>query len=395
MTQIESQSIQIPSIGENLDVTTELDSLLISLDLITPQPPQRLDSINEPSSISGNLASIAAIQSQQIFQELNTTRDRLITAHTDLQLIHQRNQAQVDVIDANVSEIKQLKFQTQQLANYSKNQLEKVEKMLDQIEQIQLDIFTGLEHFGGSEQIQLMLTQLETTRHDLIIARDFATTGQEAFYDSLNAIQLEVFTRSHESEQKLIQYQESIQGLAQTICSDRLQIASMSVELRIKLTDLHGLNTQITTTHGQILETSQLMQSRISEIDRKFIQLSTSINTETEQFYALTAATIDRADLMRSQLVEIVKQINDDRDTISTLKANFGTVQQTIQQEIEQQLSNFYVRERELIATWDDLQVRSKHQIGTTKKLLTWLWILSALVGAIFILLIRVLVMLK
>jgi hypothetical protein len=302
MGQIESQSIQISSIGKNLDVTAELDSLLISLDINNPQPPQLLESINESSSISSNLASIAATQSQQIFQELNATRDRLITAHTDLQVIHQQNQVQVDVIDANVLEIKQLKSRTQQLATYSKNQLEKVERMLDRIEQIQLEIFTGLEHFGGSEQMQLMLTQLET---------------------------------------------------------------------------------------------SQLMQSRISEIDQKFVQLSASINTETEQFYALTAATIDRADLIRSQLVEIVKQVNDDRDTISTLKANFSTLQQTIQQEIEQQLSNFYVRERELIATWDDLQIRSKHQIGATKKLWTWLSILSVVVGSIFILLIRILIVLK
>jgi chromosome segregation ATPase len=393
-------------ISAPLDITSELDSLSISFQFATPQPPN-LAPPNEASSISDILATISTTESiastQQLLVELHTTRAQLTNAQTELQFLHQQNQAQVDRIDANILEVKQLKFRTQQLARYSKNQIEKVQEMLGTIQQIRTEIVTSLDKFGGYDEIHSMLAQLETTRHASISAHDALeetlrerVTGEESFYESLQAIQAQVAAQSHDSEHKLHQYQESIHSLSQTISIDRLRIAGMSVDLSTKLTNLHGLNAQITTMHAQVVGKSQTLQSRIAEIDRGFGELSQSVQQEKEQFYELTVEAIEKADAIRSQLADLVKQISGDRHSIqSQLKTEIESMRHTIRQETEQKLNNLDLRYHELISTWNDLHDRQKDRVLTVRKLSTWLWVLSFAIGVIFILLIRILTMFK
>jgi hypothetical protein len=378
----------VPPIAENIDVKAELESLLLSLQLAIPHPPNL--------ALTSDLGDTAIISDpQQLLSALNTTRDRITSVYANLQVIHQQNQSQVDAIDGSILEVKQLKFRTQQLARHSKNQLGKAQKMLESIEQIHAEIVTGLDKFGGSVEIQAMLVQLETTRHSLVIAHDRATTGQEAFYDSLRAIQVDVAARSDDSEHKLNRYHESIQNLSQTISSDRLQIATISVDLSTKLTDLQSLNTQITTTHDRIIEAAETMRSRIVEIDRGFGELLTSVQTEKEQFYELTVEAIEKTETVGSQLTNIIKQMSDDRDSISTLQSQIEAVRHIARQETEHKLNNLDLRYHQLISTWDDFQVRQKDRAVNTKKFSRWLWILSFAVGGIFMMLIRILILLK
>jgi uncharacterized coiled-coil DUF342 family protein len=386
-----SQQLDLP---EQLDVKAELDSLQNSWQLDPSHLPNS-EPPDESGSISSILETIAATEPithpQQLLQELKTTREQLNTAQTELQVSHQQHQAR---FDTSILQAKHLKFRTQQLAQHSKNQIEKVQEMLDSIKQIHAEIVTSLDKFGGYAEIHSMLVELETTRQALIIAHDRATTGQEAFYDSLQEIQVQVAAQSDESEHKLRQYHESIQGLSQTISIDRLRIAEMSVDISTKLSDLHGLNSQITTMHAQIVEKSQVLQARIMEIDRGFIELSQSVREEKEQFYALTVESIEKADIIRSQLTEIINQISSDRDSIAALKAEIASVRQSIRKSVEQQINNFDLR-YQLTSTWNDIQIRQKNQIATTRKLSQWLWILSFVVGVIFILLVRMLITLK
>jgi hypothetical protein len=369
------------------DVKKELDLLLISLQRTLQHSPNLLPT-DESGSLSGILETIVNTDVRQLLQELKI-------AQTELAVLDRRNQDRVDEIDTSILQAKQLKFRTQQLAQHSKNQIEKAEGMLGSIEQIRTEIVTSLDKFGGYEEIQGMLAQLETTRHALLIAHDRATTGQEAFYDSLQAIQVRVAARSDDSEHKLDRYHESIESLSQSISTDRLRIAGISVDLTTKLTDLHSINAQIITMHAQIVEKSHTLQTRIAQIDRGFLELSQSVQTEKEQFYALTVESIEKADSIRSQLAEIVKQRIDDRDSISALKAELELVRQTVRKEAQQKLINFDVRDRELIAICNDLQTRQKDRVLTTTKIIRWLWILSVVVGVLFISLIRISISLK
>jgi hypothetical protein len=400
------QSIAIPSAGEQLDIKVELDLLLASLEQVIPHPPTRLGFAsatrtqpNKSSSISGIRSKIIVTDpvthTQQLLQELNITHEQLTTARTELNVLHQYNQAQVNCIDESMLEVKQLKFQTQQLAQYSKNQVEQVQKMLGSLVKIRTEIVNSLNKFGGYEEIHSMLAQLEATRHTLVIAHEQATTGQSTFYESLQVIQAQVATRSYDSEHKLQQYQESIQRLFQTIATDRLQIAEMSVDMSKKFTDLDGVDAHITTMHTQIIGKSQTLQSRIAEIDRGFAELSRSVQQEQKQFYELTVETIEKADVIRTQLADIIKQIGTDRDSISTLKTEIKFLRQMIDRDIKQQLSEFDLRYQEMLLTWSDFQSRQKNQIVVIEKLSTWLWVVSFSMGILFILFIWILNSLK
>lgn len=382
----------IVSTDKQLDVKAELDSLLASLQVTTPHPLDG-ESTCESSSIANIFTNISTTNPvthiQESIQELTTSREQLTIAKAQLQILAQFNQIQVDRVNESVIEVKQIKLRIQQLAQYSKNQINNAGEMLDALAQIRAEIVTSMDKFGGYEEIHSMLSQLEITRYALVIAHDCVTTGQEAFYDSLRTIQTQVAARSHESEAKLQEYQESIESLSQTISTDRLRIARMSVDMSTKLNELDGLSAQINTIYAQIVEKSQTIQSKITQIDRGFVELSAFIHAEKEQFYELTVESIEKADLIRLQLADIIKQISEDRLAISTIEAEVKSVQSRAKQEAERQLTKFELRDRELISLANNLDVDYNHQLTTIRKLFTWLWLLSIGMGILFMLSIR------
>jgi predicted nucleic acid-binding Zn-ribbon protein len=381
-----------PTTGE-MDLETELDALLIALQLATPHPPN-IDLVAKANSIDGILTSISTTapvtHTQQLLQELNTTRSQLNAACTQLEILHQRNQVQVDRVDAHVRQAQQIKFSTQQLAQHSYERVEKVQQMLGSLEQIRTEIVTNLDKFGSYEEIRSMLAQLETTRYALVVAHERVTIGQQAFYDSLHAIQQQVATTSSDSENKFRQYHQSIENLSQTIATDRLKIAGMSVELSTKLHNLHALDAQITNIHSRVVETSQALELRLTEVERRFSRLSQSVSQEQQQFYELTVQTIEKAESVRSQFADISKQIEDDRYSISALQSEIESVKHDTQQQIALQLDNFNLRQDELILLCNNLQSLHKDRLAIATKFSRWLWILSFAVGIIFILLVRI-----
>jgi chromosome segregation ATPase len=285
--------------------------------------------------------------------------------------------------------------QLEPIAEARPSRFDKAEQMLGAIERIHAELATNLAKFGGHAEIQSMLAQLETTRHSLVIAHDRATTGQEAFYDSLRAIESAVANRSAESEQKLGAYQAAMDSLSQSITADRFQMARMSVDLSTKLTDLDHLNTQVAATHTEIVAAAQTMQTRIVEIDRGFVELIASVQTEKEQFYELTVETIEKADAIKSQLTQINNQISADRESIAALQAEIAAVRNVVRQETEHKLNNLDSRYHQLISMWDDFQVRHKDRVVNSHQLTRWLWLLSITVICIFVMLIRVLMIIK
>ncbi|WP_295620166.1 hypothetical protein [Chamaesiphon sp. GL140_3_metabinner_50] len=378
-------------------VTAELDSMLTSLQRTTPQPPQP-NSKPEPSSIvtlRPTSRSEPAIDPQDLLAQIDEACQQLDTAQAQLHTIEQRNQTQVERIDANTLEVKQIKFRIQQLAQHSKNQVEKSAQMLAEIATIRTEIVTSLDKFGGEGEIQQMLSQLEPTRHALILAHDRVVTGQETFYESLQEIQARVTALSQESEAKLRQERELMQSLSQTISIDRLQIAGMSVEMSTKLNELHGLSTQITTIHAQIVEKSQTFQSKIESIERGFAEISQSMQAEKQQFYALTAESIERTDLIRPQLTEISKKIDDDRAKTVKIESAISAIRTNAKQAEEQQLTNFELRDREMILLANNFQIDRNKQLTAIKKMSTWLWVLSGVIAVLFILVLRLSLSLK
>jgi hypothetical protein len=378
-------------------VTAELDSMLTSLQLTTPQSLQPSSKPESSSIVTSrpSSASEPAIYPQDLLQQIDEACKQLDTAQAQLQTIEQRNQTQVERVDASILEVKQIKFRIQQLAQHSKNQAEKAAQVLAEIATIRTEIVTSLDKFGGEGEIQQMLSQLEPTRHALILAHDRVVTGQETFYESLQEIQARVTVLSQEAEAKLRQERELMQSLSQTISTDRLQIAAMSVEMSTKLNELHGLSTHITTVHTQIVERSQVLQSKIETIERGFAEISQSMQAEKQQFYALTAESIERTDLIRPQLTEISNKIDDDRAKIAKIESAISSIRTNAKQAEEQQLTNFELRDREMILLANNFQIDRNKQLNAIKKMSTWLWVLSGVVVVLFVLVLRISLSLK
>jgi uncharacterized phage infection (PIP) family protein YhgE len=225
------------------------------------------------------------------------------------------------------------------------------------------------------------LLQLLNRRNQAQIDRVDAHT-QEVKQIKFHTQQLALYSKSQ--AQIVRESIDAFERIRTQIEIDRLQI----VELSAKLDRIDGLDNRLTTMHDRVVEKSQTLQSKIFQIERGFGELSQSIQSEKEQFYALTVETIEKADLLRSQLTLIANQIEDDRATISQLRADIASIHQSTPAQIDRQLdSALAIRDRELLAICHDLQARHHQGVATVKKLSSWLWILSIAVGTSSILL--------
>ena len=386
-----------PSADPNFDLSSELDSLLKSIERSTPHPPDFAVTKAQTSSqlacnpTSGTLVALAAKESinyPQLHQELITVAEQIATARAQLQSVHQRNQAQVDAVDANVLQVNKIKVRIEQLARYTKHQVEKAQETIGILDRIRTEIVTGLENFGDYTEIATMLTELETIRAEAIAAQARLKNGQDSFYTSLQEIKTQIATQQNESTAKLHQYHELIQELSQTAVADRLQITNLAAELSVNLSQVQDLNLQITDTHAQVTDKTHAIQLRIAEIECGFAELAQSLRQDKEQFYELTAETIDRTDALRLQFADINNQIRIDREVIADLQAELESVSQTTDRGTEQQMDYFDLQLQELI---DKYEYQQRAQSSKARIYSRWLWGLSLGVGVMFVLLVRLL----
>jgi hypothetical protein len=232
------------------------------------------------------------------------------------------------------------------------------------------------------------LPQLET--HSIAIPSSDQNLDVKAELESL-LISLQLATPRPPSPELIAKSSQVIEIASLDKFSRDEEIYSMLGQLETSRHSLVNANAQITNIHEQIIAESQAMQARMQEIDRGFVDLVASVQTEKEQFYELTVESIEKAETIAAQLANIIKQISHSRDSISTLKTELKSIH-NVQQEIAQKLHGLDLQDREIIATWNDVQ---KNRAIATGKIKIWLWILSIAVGTILGLVIRILTVLK
>ena len=389
------KSIEIGSTGDIFNVTAELDALIKTLERANPQPPQLDRSLEitilkqerqrqESHSISETLAAIAASEPDpdtKLYRELANIHQQIATARQELQTLHQRNQSQVETIEAHADRIDRLKIRTQQLAYYTKDRVGKVQASIATVDAIRSEIVTGLEKFGGYREIRSLLAELASSRQALILAHDRLGTGQAAFYESLQEIEQRVTSHRNDSVDRLCGYQELIENFSQTLSTDRQQMAQMSVDLSLKYAQTQNLSGQISDMHAQITEKSQLIHRRLAETERGFSELAESVRAEKDQFYELTAETIDRTADIRAQFSKIASEFSLDREAIAALQSELATVREGVERERERQLDYFDLQFYELLADWSELSGERQKRGSDSHKILIWLWILSGAIG--------------
>lgn len=258
---------------------------------------------------------------------------------------------------------------------------------------------TGLAHQASGnistpDQNLDVKAELDSLLTSLQLATNPAVPQVEAIDSSILEIKQLKFRTQQLAKYSQTRFDQVEQRLA-SIEQIPAKIASMSIDLSTKLTELDYLSTQLAATHTEIVTTDQTTKERIVEIDRRFVELVASVQTEKQQFYELTVETIEKADAIKSQLANISNQIRADRESISALKNELESVRHLVRQETEHKLNNLDLRYHQLLSMWDDFQIHYKDRAVNVHKLQRWLWILSTAVVCIFVMLIRVLIILK
>jgi chromosome segregation ATPase len=306
-------------------------------------------------------------------------------AKTELNDIQSRNQAQFQAIERGVNQSQQLQQRTEQLAKYSKLQVRQMQEMLQSFDGIRQNIVNSLDNFGHYEQLEPMLQKILVADLSLRQANEKLQTHQSGLYESLQTIQKQVENRSNAAEQNLLQSQVEFEQLLETIRADRERTIALQTLVTQNSQEAQQLHTSLLSLQKELSENSEQLQHNFSE-------LTESVQHEKQQFYQLTADTINKTDAMRSQFAEVAKQVSKDGEAIQSLQFKFEDLRESFDNEGKQQVSQLHQRYEELVSTWSDVK---KKQVSIEKfqqRQQTWLKFLSGGLGLTVLLLIGALV---
>ncbi len=299
-----------------LDVTAELDLLLRDLDLLLPESSSPLAiTARESSSIERDLVAIAntdRASTARLHQELAELRRQIAIAQSKLDHLHQSTQSQT-------KQVERIKIRTQRLATYIQERVDRVQPMLQTVEEIRRE-------FGGQREIQSMRSELEAARHALTSAQD-----------RLAAAQLK----------------------------DRVPLPKERFEPQTSLADLQ----------------------------RQLSQLANAIDLGKQQLATFTVNTSDRVAALQSQIDRLAPESSPEPNYVAALNSEIAALQQAIASQSERQMDFFDRQFYELMADWNEISgYQQQHANNDRRKLLTWLWVLSVVVGITLALLIYVII---
>jgi hypothetical protein len=127
-------------------------------------------------------------------------------------------------------------------------------------------------------------------------------------------------------------------------------------------------------------------------LQQNFSALTDSVQHEKQQFYQLTADTINKTDAMRSQFAEMAKQVTKDWEAIQSLQFKVEDLRDYFDNEGKQPITQLHQRYDELVSTWSDLKKKQVSIEKSQQNQQTWLQILSAGLGITVLVLIGVVV---
>jgi chromosome segregation ATPase len=345
---------------EHWDIDHELRALLEG---IAPATPENSHVINT--------------ESQNLVQLITAAKHEL----TDIQ---HNNQIQVQAIEHGVNQSQQLQQRTEQLAKYSKLQVRQMQEMLQSFEGIRKTIVQSFDNFGHYEQLEPMLQKILAADLSLRQANEKLQAHQSGLYESLQAIQKQVENRSNTAEQNLLQGQAEFEQLLETIRADRERTIALQTLVTQNSQEAQQLHTSLLGFQKGLSENSEQLQ-------QSFVELAESVQHEKQQFYQLTADTINKTDAMRSQFAEIAKQVSKDWEAIQTLQFKFEDLRENVDGEGKQQVSQLHQRYEELVSTWSDVKKKQINIEKSQQRQQSWIKLLSGSLGLTILLLIGIL----
>ncbi len=331
---------------EHSDIDRELRALLESIGSATPENSYVINT-----------------ESQKLAQSIAAAKNEL----TDIQ---RNSQVQIQAIERGVNQSQQLQQRTEQLAKYSKLQVRQMQEMLRSFDGIRKTIVQSLDGFGHYEQLEPMLQKILAADLSLRQANEKLQAHQSGLYESLQAIQKQVEKRSNTAERNLLQGQAEFEQLLDTIRADR--------ERTIALQTLVTQNSQeAQQLHTSLLGLQKGLSRNSDQLQQNFMELAESVQHEKQQFYQLTADTINKTDAMRSQFAEMAKQVSKDWEAIQTLQFKFEDLRENVDGESKQQVSQLHQRYEELTSSWSDVKKKQINIEKLQQRQQIWIKILS------------------
>ncbi len=330
---------------------------------VVPTGPVDLD--QEISSLFA-LVHPSPAPDSQILQKITAAQQLLANTY-------QEHQVKAAVIEQNVVQFRELRYRSEKLAKFNKMQIQQLQESLNSFEQIRQEIVTAIDGFGGSAQIQLLLHQINQAQESLHQAQQQLQNHQTDFHQSWQQTQRQVENRSIDTESLLQQHKSDLNSLLSSIQVDRQQLMAVQNSVTEQLQISAELN-------NRLADKSTMFQNSMTDVNKKFVGLSESVQHEKQQFYQLTAEIINKSDATRSQFTEVTKQVNKNSGTMKSLQSEIQGLQTAFDQEVKQEvrkLNNLY---DEMLVTWSDTK-RKQSSIDQRQHLLqNWLFSLTAAV---------------
>jgi uncharacterized phage infection (PIP) family protein YhgE len=307
-------------------------------------------------------------------QELQAESQHLLESisHTKSQLAD---------IERGVQQSNQLHRRTEQLAKYSKLQVQQLQALLQSFDAVRQDIVNTLDRFGGHEQLTPLLADLRGATESLQTAQGQLATHEQSAYQTLQGIQQQAAQQNSATVGQLQQQQQELQQLWQSISTDRERVLSLEQSVGERVATAQLLHQSLSQLQTRLQEQSAAASTQSQDLSRNFVELSESMDHEKQQFYQLTAEMINKTDAMRSQFAELAKQVSKDWEGIQALQFRLADFEDRLdekQLEPPQQLAQRY---EEIVASWGELHKKQQFFDRAYRTQNTWLKVLSAALG--------------
>jgi hypothetical protein len=339
---------------------------------------QELKSLLEMAGNSN--APVAAADHQHLQVESQQLVQSIAVVKSELTAIQHSNQAQFQAIEHSIHQSKQLQQRTEQLAKYSKLQVRQMQEMLHSFEGIRQGIVAALDKFGNYQQLEPMLQKILAVDLSLRQADENLQIHQAGLYESLQSIQKQVENRSSTAEQNLLQGQAEFEQLLETTRADRERTITLQTLVTQNLQEAQQLHTSLAGMQKGFSANSEHLR-------QNFAALADSVQHEKQQFYQITADTINKNDAMRSQFAEMAKQVTKDWEAIQSLQFRLEDLRGYFDTDGKQQISQIHQHYNELVSSWNDLKKKQTSLEKFQQGQQNWLRILSgALVVTVLLL---------
>jgi hypothetical protein len=253
---------------------------------------------------------------------------------------------------------------TEQLTLHSKRQLDRAKELTTSFEELRRQISAGLELSNSYGQLKSLIDRTKTTKSDIEAAHTTLISERQKFEVSLQQIEAS----------------PEFRGFDRSISTDKLEMSELERQISLKTKDIerHLKNAETVMRERKLRQGSTSERNRLVQLERAFVHLEKTTKEDREQFFELTADSIEKSAQLESQLKLLAHRLARNEKAIAELETSIEVVRQIVDNEtIVSDSFSTSLDYKDLLADLEDLRASKRkiaHKLG---RINMWLWILS------------------